>query len=325
MALPNFLGVGAEKAGTSPLFFILSQHRQIFMPSQKELHYFSLFHAWQPLESYEGYGFKEYRGQPAIGEITPEYMRFPEVPKRIFDALGPDVKLIFCLREPVQRAFSQYLMRCRLLEESESFETALTLEQRRIAENPYLGRRRAYVDGSRYAEQIRRFLELFPQDNMFFIIFETDFLLDRQTTIARLLEFLGVDPAEPLNLNVPNNSLSAPSVIAGLRDRDITLKWKTGELRLAAGDFFVHTGNASLDAGFVKASPRAAGHLAKLQDRMTRTLAPELARSLYDDCFAEEITRLEGLLGRDLSVWRHPLQPRSDPIEARSPAPGGQA
>ena len=325
MALPNFLGVGAEKAGTSLLFFILRQHRQIFMPPQKELHYFSLYHAWQPLHWYEGYGFKEYRDELAIGEITPEYMRFPDVPRRIFDALGPDVKLIFCLREPVQRAFSQYLMSCRLLEESESFETALALETQRIAEHAYLGRRRAYVGGSRYAEQIGRFLELFPRNNMFFIILETDFLQHREATVARLLEFLGVDPAEPLDLNVPNNSLGAPTVFAGSPSRTITLRWKDAQLQLRAGDFFVRTGNASLDAGFVKASPRAVAHLAKLEERMTRTLTSELASSLYNDCFAEDITKLEELLGRDLGFWRHPLQVRSDLIEARSPVPGGRA
>jgi hypothetical protein len=303
MALPNFLCVGAEKAGTTPLCRIICRHPQIFLPKQKELHYFSRSCAWESLTRYEGYGFKSYRGQRAVGEATPEYMRIPEVPERIFRALGPDVRLIFCLREPVRRAFSQYLLRCRLLEESESFETAIGLEARRIAESPYLGWRRAYVGGSRYAEQIERFLRYFPRENMFFMVLETDFLQHRADAIGRLLQFLGVDRLETLNLTPPKTSNDAPKFHFGSESK-VGIKLPDEALVLGPADIAVWSDNDWANLILVDASAQARDHVTRLRRNITETLSDALADRLYRENFVDEISRVEDILGRDLSFWR---------------------
>jgi len=303
MALPNFICVGAEKAGTTPLFGLLKQHPDIFMPPIKETHYFSRNFGRQSLAWYEGQLFMGYRRQKLIGECTPEYMRFPEVPGRMLEALGPELKLIFCLREPVRRAFSQYHQRCRLLEETESFETAIALEEQRIAEDPYMGRRRSYIGGSRYAEQIDRFLAKFPRDNMFFVVMETDLVQNRALTLDRLFDFLEVSRGKPIDLDVPDSSVPAPRIVFGA-EKQLKLVTHKDNLILNPGDIFINTGNAGLNSLFLNASTNAVDYFNKLKSNLTTDLSEDLAERLYRTHFSEDVSRLEQLLDRDLSMWR---------------------
>ena len=75
MALPNFIGIGAEKAGTTPLFFMIRQHPDIFMFEHKETHFFSRYQNVNSSQYYEFSLFKGYKGHKVIGEISPEYIR----------------------------------------------------------------------------------------------------------------------------------------------------------------------------------------------------------------------------------------------------------
>ncbi len=151
MALPTFICVGAEKAGTTPLAAILRQHHDIYVSPHKETHYFSRLYHFENLTFYETFFFKDHNGERAVGELTPIYMRHKEVPQRLRQHLSPDLKLIFCLRDPVKRAFSHYRQSVRILEENESFHSAIALEQERLEKNYYCGLRRAYIGGSQYA------------------------------------------------------------------------------------------------------------------------------------------------------------------------------
>src|SRR5687767_4363268 len=182
MPLPTFVCVGAEKGGTTPLALLLAQHPQVFVSPNKETHYFSRLYQRGDLVFYETYFFKGWAGEPAIGELTPDYMRHAELAGRLRRHLGPQLKLIFCLRDPLTRAFSHYLQCVRILEENDSFENAVALEAQRHVENPYYGLRRAYVGGSLYSAQIERFLEHFPRENMFFMLLEEDFQKNRAAT-----------------------------------------------------------------------------------------------------------------------------------------------
>src|SRR6185503_14631339 len=114
--------------------------------------------------------------------------------------------------DPLKRAFSHYLQCVRIFEESESFESAVALEEQRIAQDYVHGLRRAYVGGSLYSGQIRRFLEHFPRDNMFFMVLEEDFVKRRAHTMARLYDFLGVGPDPDVRLAVRDTSLGAPRI-----------------------------------------------------------------------------------------------------------------
>ena len=97
---PNFLVIGAQRAGTTWLYECLREHPEIFLPETKELHYFDLNHE----KGYEWY-FQHFEGasEKAIGEITPNYYQYPGAIEKAH-ALLPEAKFIFILREPKAKA-----------------------------------------------------------------------------------------------------------------------------------------------------------------------------------------------------------------------------
>ena len=118
MTLPNFLIIGAAKAGTSTLYTYLRAHPQIFMPARKELRFFAYdgegddyTFPVKSLEDYESY-FAGVTEEKAIGEATPRYLRTPHAARKIKDLI-PDCRLIVSLRNPVERSFSSYTMAVR--------------------------------------------------------------------------------------------------------------------------------------------------------------------------------------------------------------------
>jgi len=105
--LPDFLGIGAQKAGTSWLYENLRRHPALYLPESKELHYFD----WNFFKSLRFYSAKFEPGcQKVKGEITPGYSILSLGRIRLIRALMPDVRLIFLMRNPIDRAFSQALM-----------------------------------------------------------------------------------------------------------------------------------------------------------------------------------------------------------------------
>jgi hypothetical protein len=306
MALPNFICVGAERAGTTPLWRVLRQHPDVFMPEHKETHFFTRLFDRNPLVLYEAQYFGASRGHRAIGESTPEYMRFPEVPGLLRKALGPDLKLIFCLRDPIRRAFSQYHLRCRLLEENESFARALELEPQRIRANRYRGMRTAYVGGSLYARQIEYFLEVFPKESMFFMVLEEDLVKERARMVTRLCEFLDIRSDVPLDLDVRNTSNVAPRVVIVPQGetRTVSVRNRSEGITLQGEAVLFATGNKATDRILYSPSARAVAFFRRFAANVTRELPEAVAAVLYRDVFREEIGRVETLLGRDLTCWR---------------------
>lgn len=138
MAVPNFLCVGAQKAGTTTLYEILKQHPDIFLPQQvKETKFFVYEEKFQKgLAFYEKEYFSEWNSQSAIGEVDPAMMFEELAAQRIHHTLGEQVKLIFIFRNPVSRAYSHYLMSQRKGFEDHSFEEAIAAEQERLKSKP---------------------------------------------------------------------------------------------------------------------------------------------------------------------------------------------
>ena len=105
--LPNFLGIGAQKASTSWLYENLRCHPELYLPESKELHYFD----WNFFQSLRFYSAEFEPGCHKVkGEITPGYSTLSLGRIRLIRALMPDVRLIFLMRNPIDRAFSQALM-----------------------------------------------------------------------------------------------------------------------------------------------------------------------------------------------------------------------
>lgn len=189
--LPNFLIIGAMKAGTTSLYHYLRPHPQVFMPTVKELDFFA--HDPTGNRSLDWYRRQFATAGPdtsAVGEASTIYSRhprFPGVPQRIA-AVVPEAKLIYVVRDPIDRIRSHYQHQVAVGAEQAPLERA-------IVENPI------YVDCSRYAMQIEQYLPCFPREQLLVITAE-NLRSDRSATVRNVYGFLGVDPSYvPPNLN----------------------------------------------------------------------------------------------------------------------------
>ena len=192
MTLPNFIICGTQKGGTTSLYYYLEEHPQIFMSPKKEVHYFDLnYH--RGIEWYKKHFKNATSKHKAIGEASPSYMYFEEVPERIHEVL-PDVKLIFILRNPVDRAYSHYWHEVKLGYEWLSFEDAIRVEKERLANEDIINRRHySYLDRGKYIEQIKRFRKYFSNDQMLILITE-ELKSNPDFIMQQIFEFLQINP-----------------------------------------------------------------------------------------------------------------------------------
>lgn len=196
--LPSFLGIGVQKGGTTSLAGLLRQHPLIHLPPKKELQYFT-YHYDKPLSWYIDQ-WHEADSFRVRGEITPYYIFHPYAHQRIFDTL-PRVKLIILLRDPVERALSQYFHAKRLGHEDLELEDALGSEDERLADSVLrLGtpgyrdikhQENSYLSRSRYESQLPRWMSTFSASNL--LILRSEFLFSQPSDAwGMILEFLGV-------------------------------------------------------------------------------------------------------------------------------------
>ena len=187
MKLPNFLIVGAAKSGTTSLFHYLKQHPEVFMPSFKEPQYLvaskvrgRVFKNISVLEDYKG--LFEDASQKAVGEASVFYLYFyKEAIQNIKTILGDDVKIIFVLRNPVDRAFSAYRHVSRnSLTETLSFEEALQEEPGRLERNPKMTPMVMYKDMGLYNDAVQAYKESFKDVH---IVLYDDFKKDVEESV----------------------------------------------------------------------------------------------------------------------------------------------
>ena len=201
--LPDFLILGAQKGGTTALYSYLRRHPSITGPSWKEVSYFDRHYvrgeAW-----YRGnFPNKARTRGKLVGEASPSYLFHPLAPERVrADILN--AKLVALLRNPVDRALSHYNHEVALGREPLSFEAALAAEEARlageverlVAEPRYFSREwwsHTYQARGRYAEQLDRWLAVFPREQLLILPSE-DLAAEPERTHARVLDFLGAAP-----------------------------------------------------------------------------------------------------------------------------------
>lgn len=174
---PNFLFIGPDKSGSTWLYQTLRLHSQVFLPSVKELFFFDRFYAkgWNWYGSYFKGAGERHR---IVGEICHDYLFSLLACERIARDL-PHVKLMVCLREPAQRAFSQYLYMLKVGLLDCDFESALQSENELIEHSCYL----RYLSG--YFQRFRR-------DQIYVAIFE-DLVTDPQRFFDGICNFLNVE------------------------------------------------------------------------------------------------------------------------------------
>ena len=206
----NFVGIGVQKGGTSTLHDILKQHAEIFLPAIKESHFFDLTENYNKgLGWLEKTYFSERGNKKLLGEITPDYLYMPEVPNRIYNSLGKNVKFIVIFRNPVERAVSHYNMMVRLGLETKEFWTAINNEEKQIGVSELSKIRFSYITRGYYATQLKRYLDIFDKENFLFLTFENDIVKNIEKTIEQVQSFLGVS-YQHLNCNIVSNEAFAP-------------------------------------------------------------------------------------------------------------------
>ncbi|KAB2653893.1 MAG: sulfotransferase domain-containing protein [Verrucomicrobia bacterium] len=182
--LPDFVVVGATKAGTTSLDFYLSLHPEIFMPRPKEAWFFmdgTHRSNWHRGEDWYQSLFKTTKR--LCGEATPAYSQWPSRPRvaERIHRLMPGAKLIYLVREPLARLRSHYLMEARI---------GLT----HLPFPDYIGAFPHAMDASRYGTQLRNFLRFFPLHRIH-LVESSRLATDTRETVREVFGFLGVDPS----------------------------------------------------------------------------------------------------------------------------------
>jgi hypothetical protein len=185
--LPDFVVIGAMKAGTTSLASWLRAHPGVYMPP-RELHFFT--ENWKRGTDWYAEQFAEAAADQIVGEKTPTYILSDQALQRIRD-LAPDVKLIVCVREPVERAWSHY-RHWRRKGEPRPFAQACAEELARGRATAALdGRAADYLAPGRYAQQLEHLTTLFDRDRVL-VVFLEELEDDPEAAFARVGEFLGL-------------------------------------------------------------------------------------------------------------------------------------
>ena len=299
--MPDFLVIGAPKAGTTSLYHYLCQHPEVFMSPNKEPHFFA-FEGAQP--NFEGPGddrawlnahsvvtlsdyqqlFAAAQAGQKRGEASTMYLYVKESCDHIRHYI-PEVKMIAILRHPVDRAYSHYVhMRRDGREWETNFEQALAKEPERIQKNwsPAMHYRQVGL----YYNQIQRYLKTFDSEQIKIYLY--DDLVEKPQAIYRdIFEFIGVDPNIEIDTSARYNATSA------IRKHKML------------HDFLLNPNGVK--AALRKVIP---AHIrkplsAKVYRKNATMVQPlsDASRSKLTASFEPEILRLQDLIGRDLSCW----------------------
>lgn len=305
MTMPNFLIIGAAKAGTTALYQFLKQHPQIYMSSLKEPHFFAFegetldFQGPRDqlgvehmlitdIEPYRAL-FQKVSQETAIGEASAMYLYSPKAPERIQHHI-PDAKLIAILRDPVERAYSSFLHLVRDDREPfTDFAQALRDEETRIQKNwmPIWH----YQQMGFYYAQLQRYFDRFKQSQIKVYLYE-DLNANPTDLVQDIYRFLGVDAAFAPDVSQKYN-------VSGIHGNKIMH---------AMHAFLInpHPAKSILKPLFPKELRRSViGQLANSL-RNKNLVKPQFSaetRQQLIQLYREDILRLQDLIQRDLSKW----------------------
>lgn len=276
---PNFLLIGAGKSATTSLASQLAQHPDVFVTRPKEPHYFSLEYG-RGLPWYLDL-FREAGGRRMRGEASITYSQatlWPGVAERISSTLGPDCRLIYIMRRPVEALASHVF---------HDLSRGHLPAGAKLQDHIYPGS--PYVDARRYEMQIREYLAFFDRKNFLFLTYE-DYIEDPQGVLSTIFRFLGVDDAfaaadmEPRNVSAGQRR--KPAWFRALRSLRRRYEWLRlpGFLRDVAGGLSA-SGSQAVEAP---------------------TLSADDERRIWA-LVGDDVERLSTLVGRDMTrFWNVP-------------------
>lgn len=301
--LPNFIVLGPPKCASTSLFYYLGQHPQIFTAKVKEIRFFSL-HYDKGLGFYEEHFKNAGRQHKAIGESTPTYSFLPFAADRMKQHI-PNAKFILCFRNPMDRAFSSYLMQQGMGKEKLNFRESIDINLEQMKKITLEGeegaktwtggwgnyaanesRLRTIVQGSMYANILKIWLSRFDASQIK-VIFIDDLKTDFDGTMKSLFAFLGVDE----NFIVPDKK-----IVNFHFDRKASKL--TNKLFGVDGTKFL-----------IKLTPKFIKDRLKKQWKTKEPPKLNMEDRLYLwNVFKEDAAELQRMTGRDLSAWNPVLQ-----------------
>lgn len=288
--LPEFIVVGAAKAGTTSVYNYLKAHPQVCIPC-KETKFFNAesipkmptgMHALSEQDYRQAYQDAVTPETRVCGEVSTSYLYYHReaIPK--IKALLGDVKIIIVLRNPVERAWSNYLFECANFTETLSFEDALDAEPERIRAQEFF--MYYYASLGLYADQVRAWKENFSNVKVWLL---ED--MKQESFLPDMYRFVGVDPefcpADSGIYNasgVPKNRLLHQMFF---RPTTLNIRIRAVLSRLVGEDRLV----------------RAINHF-RNRNLQKKEMPVECCRRLTD-LYREDIQTLQDLIGRDLSSW----------------------
>lgn len=262
--LPDFVVIGAMKAGTTSFDSYLSEHPEICMSRMKDANFFSPRHAWDKGPAWYRALFTDH--SKLLGETSAGYSQHPSVPDvpRNIASFNPSTKIIYLVRDPVRRILSHYVHNVAQGREKRSIDEAL----KNLRSNHY-------INCSRYFMQLRQFLEVFDETQI--LVLTSEALADhRAATLGRTFRFLGV-----------NDKFTARAFDRVLH-QTVNLRQNT-----ILGDVL---DRVPLLRRLKSRIPLAARRLA--EPKLNESLERRLAQSLHED-----VSALESFTGEDYQAW----------------------
>lgn len=296
--MPTFIIFGAPRSGTTSTYHYLRQHPAIVMSFIKETQFFTylaanslnkkvVLHVPWPAKTLAEYQalFRVKKGMKAVGEATARYFYVPGVPAQIKAHL-PDVQLLCILRNPVQRAYSHYLMHLREGIEDRQLREAIENELTIREDEDIIESRNYYLRAGLYAANLRRYLEYFDRSQIS-IYFYDDLARSPVGFAQRIYADLGVDPGYRPDTLVRFNRGGIP-----LFKKDLRVNFlKPAILRMR--DLLPQRVNRFIYAIQVQ-----------IQNKTLKVPAMPRDLALFlRDLFADDIQELQALVKRDLSSW----------------------
>lgn len=272
----DFIGIGASKAATTWIFDCLAEHPQVCDTKKyKELDFFNNYYE-KGVSYYQSF-FKSCPPGKLKGESTPGYLFNPKVAARIKHCF-PKVKLIVCLRNPIERAFSQYNFdkKSDFICAKNSFEKALKLKPSLIKQGFYYS-------------QLKRYFDLFSKENILVLIYE-DIKKDPVRFIQSIYKFLKIDDKYiPKSISNPSNK---------------RLEFRSVKLQITL--YKIYT-KLKLNRLFKKLNLEILARAVKRLNTTIKSKREEMTqetRSYLQKIYQEDIKKLENLIQKDLSFWK---------------------
>ena len=270
----DFMIIGAMKSGTTSLAHYLSRHPEICFSKEKEPGFFSKYENWEKkINSYHAL-FNASPGQK-LGEASTMYtmrMDYPNVSDRLYK-YNPNLKLIYILRDPVQRIISHYAHRYVRKRIKSSPENEVTADS-------------SYLDRSKYFYQISPYLDRFPRKNILFIIFE-QFIEAPTRTMRNVSSFLGIDESFYNQIEFKAQNSSSNRKVIPVYTHVNQIEWLKA------------FGNKYLPSAVKRRLIDLFGNEIKQNPEFSKQLQSQLFEYLKED-----IEQLETLLDVNLDHWR---------------------